>query len=38
MRFETNAYAGTGATLASEAMHGMAPSSVTRLLEQALTA
>jgi AraC-like DNA-binding protein len=38
MRFETNAYAGTGATLASEAMHGMASSSVTRLLEQALTA
>ncbi|MDQ0011589.1 AraC-like DNA-binding protein [Luteibacter jiangsuensis] len=47
MRFETNAYAGTGATLASEAMHGMAPftlppadteASVTRLLEQALTA
>ncbi|MGF6711672.1 AraC family transcriptional regulator [Luteibacter sp. W1I16] len=38
MRFETNAYAGTGATLASDAMHGMAPSTVTRLLEQALTA
>ncbi|WP_448098792.1 helix-turn-helix transcriptional regulator [Luteibacter yeojuensis] len=47
MRFETNAYAGTGATLASDAMHGMAPfdlpstdteASVTRLLEQALTA
>lgn len=38
MRFETNAYPGTGATLASDAMHGMASSSVTRLLEQALTA
>lgn len=47
MRYETNAYAGTGSARASDAMHGMASfplptvddeSSVTRLLEQALTA
>jgi AraC family transcriptional regulator len=47
MRYETNAFAGTGGPRAPEAMHGMAPfvhsttedqTSVTRLLEQALTA
>jgi AraC family transcriptional regulator len=47
MRYETNAFAGTGSPRASDAMHALASfplpavdaeSSVTRLLEQALTA